>query len=255
MGWVYTGPERFDTSLTEHTGWVNRNLGDSYFGAGSSAGTPTSGTFKDIYDDPDPQPTSQPPSFNYMTDEELADYNEANDTNFSGNYLSTHPQSGEAGMWTWDPQAGWRDDTQWTGPRTHYEDGTPITSFEDVRDGVFDDPAPTDADTTQPPADDSKSIDEICAGPIPEPGTFARQSYDRYCVSPTDPIVETPVAPTLPSTTTTAGSSGGVFTGMAPKGLSYSRQEAPSMISSAPKVDYIKLLRGFLTESLFKDMI
>ena len=178
MGWVYTGDERFDTSLTEHTGWVNRNLGDSYFGAGSSAGTPTSGTFKDIYDDPNPPPTSQ-------------------------------------------------------------DDPNPPPTSQD-------DPAP---------ADDSKSIDEICAGPIPEPGTFARQSYDRYCVSPTDPIVETPVAPTLPSTATTAGSSGGVFTGMAPKGLSYSRQEAPSMISSAPKVDYIKLLRGFLTESLFRDYI
>jgi hypothetical protein len=172
MGWVYTGPERFDTSRTEHTGWVNRNLGFSGFGG-------RAGSFKDIYDDPDPQPEEQPP-------------------------------------------------------------------FEDVEDEVLDDPAP---------ADDSKSIDEICAGPVPEPGTFARQSYDRYCVSPTDPIVETPVAPTLPSTATLAGSSGGVFTGMAPKGLSYSRQEAPSMISSAPKVDYIKLLRGFLTESLFRDYI
>ena len=171
MGWVYTGPEAMNTSLTEYTAWVNRGLGDSGFGG-------RAGSFKDVYDDPDTE-----------------------------------------------------------------EQDTPST------------PVDTPSDEVDDSADDSKSIDEICAGPVPEPGTFARQSYDRYCVSPTDPVVETPVAPTMPSTAVTAGSSGGAFTGMTPKGVSYSRQEVPSMISSTPKVDYIKLLRGFLTESLFKDYI
>jgi hypothetical protein len=226
VGWVYTGPERFDTSRTEHTGWVNRNLGSSGFGG-------RAGAFTDIYDDPDPQPAAQPPSFNYMTDEELADYNEANDTNFSGNYLSTHPQTGEAGMWTWDPQAGWRDDTQWIGPRTEYEDGTPVTSFEDVRDGVFDDPQEPVADSPTTTADDTPAAPIASAAPAD--GT----------TTPAPPFVNigSPV--------------GGAFTGMAPQGLSYSATALPSTAPapSVKNIDYVKLLRGWLTNSLFKDMI
>ena len=72
---------------------------------------------------------------------------------------------------------------------------------------------------------------------------------------PEEPVVTPPLTPTSPSTITAQGPSSGAFTGMTPRGLSYSRQEAPSMVSSAPKVDYIKLLRGLLTESLFKDYI
>jgi hypothetical protein len=281
MGWVYTGPERFDTSRTEHTGWVNRNLGFSGFGG-------RAGAFTDIYDDPDPQPASQPPSFNYMTDEELADYNEANDTNFSGNYLSTHPQTGEAGMWTWDPQAGWRDDTQWIGPRTHYEDGTPITSFEDVRDGVFD-----DSDETNQYGD---PVGTVYSGGTPcfdeKTGTYDRSipgcenagldsdedqileilpmCYDTRAINYGEsglckfpPATEDPSIPTDGTTTPTPpfvniGSPvGGAFTGMAPQGLSYSATALPSTAPapSVKNVDYVKLLRGWLTNSLFKDMI
>ena len=109
MGWVFTHPLASQNSMTEHTGWVNRGLGRSFFGAGSSA----RGTFKDIYDDPDPADNNE-----YMTQAELDAYNQANGTNFSGNYLRLHPDTGEAGLWTWDPQAGWRDDTKWTGTTT-----------------------------------------------------------------------------------------------------------------------------------------
>ena len=228
VGWVYTGPERFDTSRTEHTGWVNRNLGFSGFGG-------RAGAFTDIYDDPNPQPAEQPPSFNYMTDEELADYNEANDTNFSGNYLSVNPNTGEAGMWTWDPQAGWRDDTQWTGPRTTYDDGTPITSFEDVREGVFDDPSPAaDADTTQPPA---KEADSAAADPA-----------------------EDVVSDVTDSNTTNPFDSSGMFTGSGytvstPLTLNYSLPSAATVSDSLStgKMDFVKMLRGYLNNSLFKD--
>lgn len=266
MGWVYTGDERFDTSLTEHTGWVNRNLGASGFG----------GSFTDVYDDPDPQPTNQLPSFNYMTDEELADYNEANDTNFSGNYLSINPNTGESGMWTWDPQAGWRDDTQWTGPITEYEDGTPVTSFEDVRDGVFDD---SDEMDPRPVCNEvgASNFGEVgeCLNEFGDPfGTVyaggtpcfdeATGTYDRSIPgcenSPPDP------SPAPPADGTTTGAPpfvnigspvGGAFTGMAPQGLSYSATSLPSTAPapSVKNVDYVKLLRGWLTNSLFKDMI
>lgn len=247
MGWVYTGPERFDTSLTEHTGWVNRNLGSSGFGG-------RAGAFTDIYDDPNPQPASQPPSFNYMTDEELADYNEANDTNFSGNYLSTHPQTGEAGMWTWDPQAGWRDDTQWTGPRTEYEDGTPITSFEDVRDGVFDD------------SDDDFPIQALPMCEDPRAINYGESGICKFPPATEDPGAPADDTPAPPTDGTTTGAPpfvnigspvGGAFTGMAPQGLSYSATSLPSTAPapSVKNVDYVKLLRGWLTNSLFKDMI
>ena len=248
VGWVYTGPERFDTSRTEHTGWVNRNLGSSGFGG-------RAGAFTDIYDDPDPQPAAQPPSFNYMTDEELADYNEANDTNFSGNYLSTHPQTGEAGMWTWDPQAGWRDDTQWTGPRTTYEDGTPITSFGDVRDGVFDDSDETDQY--------GNPVGTVYAGGNPcfdeNTGTYDRSIPGCENAGP-DPSPAPPADGTTTGTTpfVNIGSPvGGAFTGMAPQGLSYSATALPSTAPapSVKNIDYVKLLRGWLTNSLFKDMI
>jgi hypothetical protein len=231
VGWVYTGPERFDTSMTEHTAWVNRGLGDSGFGG-------RAGAFTDIYDDPDPQPSS-PPSFNYMTDEELAEYNEANDTNFSGNYLSTNPNTGEPGMWTWDPQAGWRDDTQWTGPRTTYDDGTPIEGF-----GSFADVYSDKADAA---------------------GVTDTQDFPTADV-PTTTADDTPVAPVAPTDGTTTGTTpfinigspvGGAFTGMAPQGLSYSATALPSTAPapSVKNVDYVKLLRGWLTNSLFKDMI
>jgi hypothetical protein len=240
MGWVYTGDERFDTSLTEHTGWVNRNLGDSGFGG-------RAGAFTDIYDDPDPQP-SDPPSFNYMTDEELDEYNEANDTNFSGNYLSTNPNTGEAGMWTWDPQAGWRDDTQWTGPKTTYEDDTPIPSFGDVRDGVFDD-----------------SDDDLPIQPLPMCDDPSAINYGESGICKFPPAAPTP-SPDAPTNGTTTGAPpfvnigstvGGAFTGMAPQGLSYSATSLPSTAPapSVKNIDYVKLLRGWLTNSLFKDLI
>jgi len=247
MGWVYTGPERFDTSMTEHVAWVNRGLGDSGFGG-------RAGAFTDIYDDPDPQPSS-PPSFNYMTDEELAEYNEANDTNFSGNYLSTNPNTGEPGMWTWDPQAGWRDDTQWTGPRTTYEDGTPITSFGDVRDGVFDDSDETDQY--------GNPVGTVYAGGNPcfdeNTGTYDRSIPGCENAGP-DPSPAPPADGTTTGTTpfVNIGSPvGGAFTGMAPQGLSYSATALPSTAPapSVKNVDYVKLLRGWLTNSLFKDMI
>lgn len=238
MGWVYTGPEAMNTSLSEYTAWVNRGLGDSGFGG-------RAGAFTDIYDDPDPQPADETPSFNYMTDEELAAYNEANDTNFSGNYLSIHPNTGEPGMWTWDPQAGWRDDTQWTGPRTTYEDGTPITSFGDVRDGVFDD------------SEDNRLV----ALPMCEDPSALNYGESGICKFP--PAAENPAPPADGTTTGTApfiniGSPvGGAFTGMAPQGLSYSATALPSTAPapSVKNVDYVKLLRGWLTNSLFKDMI
>lgn len=229
VGWVYTGPERFDTSLTEYTAFVNQGLGNNSFGPRKS------GTFSDIYDDPDPKPPQETSSFNYMTDEELAAYNEANNTSFSGNYLSTNPNTGEAGMWTWDPQAGWRDDTQWTGPRTTYDDGTPITSFEDVRDGVFDDPSPAaDADTTQPPA---KKADSAAADPA-----------------------EDVVSDVTDSNTTNPFDSSGMFTGSGytvstPLTLNYSLPSAATVSDSLStgKMDFVKMLRGYLNNSLFKD--
>ena len=94
-------------------------------------------TFKDVYEDPDPVASNE-----YMTQAELDIYNQQNGTSFSGNYLMLHPETGEVGMWTWDPMAGWRDDTKWLGPRTTYSDGTPIVSFEDVNNGDLD-PAST----------------------------------------------------------------------------------------------------------------
>ena len=162
MGWVYTGPERFDTSLTEHTGWVNRNLGASGFG----------GSFTDIYDDPAEDDTP--------------------------------------------------DDSDETDPRPVCNE-VGASNFGEVGECLneFGDPFGT-----------------VYAGPDPSPA------------APADGT--TTDAPPFVNIGSTMG---GAFTGMAPRGLSYSRQEAPSMISSAPKVDYIKLLRGFLTESLFKDMI
>lgn len=89
-------------------------------------------------------------------------------------------------------------------------------------------------------------------------------TYDRSkqgCEnSPPDPSF----APPADGTTTGAppfvniGSPvGGAFTGMAPQGLSYSATALPSTAPapSVKNIDYVKLLRGWLTNSLFKDMI
>jgi hypothetical protein len=104
VGWIYVGPLAQESSRSEYTAWVNRNLV----------------SFRDIYENPNAGSSGSSGGLNYMTQAELDAYNQANGTNFSGNYLSTHPNTGEPGMWTWDPQVGWRDDTKWitttTGP-------------------------------------------------------------------------------------------------------------------------------------------
>ena len=122
-------------------GWVNVDPNKT-----QGPTTTFGNTFSDVYDDPNPAAVNADPNpvvnNEYMTQAELDAYNQANGTSFSGNYLMFHPETGEVGMWTWDPMAGWRDDTKWLGPRTTYPDGTPIVSFEDIRNGNLD-PAST----------------------------------------------------------------------------------------------------------------
>ena len=107
VGWIYVGRLGQESSRAEYTAWVNRGL--NYNNA-----------FIDVYDEPDAGSTTTSSSggLNYMTQAELDAYNQANGTSFKGNYLSTHPNTGEPGMWTWDPQVGWRDDTKWTQTTT-----------------------------------------------------------------------------------------------------------------------------------------
>lgn len=47
-------------------------------------------------------------------------------------YVGVNPKTGERGIFLFNPQGGWMDMTKSTGPRTTYEDGSPITSFADV---------------------------------------------------------------------------------------------------------------------------
>ena len=163
-------------------------------------------------------------------------------------FRPTNPNTGETGMWTWDPQAGWRDDTQWTGPRTTYEDGTTIPSFGDVRDGVFDD-----------------SDDDLPIQPLPMCDDPSAINYGESGICKFPPAAPTP-SPDAPTNGTTTGAPpfvnigspvGGAFTGMAPQGLSYSATSLPSTAPapSVKNIDYVKLLRGWLTNSLFKDLI
>ena len=47
--------------------------------------------------------------------------------------LKVHPETGEEGDWTYIGGMGWINNDAWQGPRTHYEDGTPVDSFLDAR--------------------------------------------------------------------------------------------------------------------------
>ena len=47
-------------------------------------------------------------------------------------YVGVNPNTGERGIFLFNPQGGWMDMTKAAGPRTHYEDGSPVTSFADV---------------------------------------------------------------------------------------------------------------------------
>jgi len=74
-------------------------------------------------------------SLNYMTAEELAAFNEANNTKLKGDhYLAINPKTGEEGAWMFTSQTGWTDASKLGGPRTHYEDGTPVPDFSYRRD-------------------------------------------------------------------------------------------------------------------------
>lgn len=66
----------------------------------------------------------------YMTQEELAAFNEANDTKLKGeHYLAVNPKTGEEGAWMFTSQTGWTDASKLGGPRTHYADGSPVAAF------------------------------------------------------------------------------------------------------------------------------
>lgn len=43
--------------------------------------------------------------------------------------LDKHPETGEPGSWTYYGGVGWINNDAWQGPRTHYEDGTPVPDF------------------------------------------------------------------------------------------------------------------------------
>ena len=43
--------------------------------------------------------------------------------------LDKHPETGEPGSWTYIGGMGWINNDAWQGPRTHYEDGTPVPDF------------------------------------------------------------------------------------------------------------------------------
>lgn len=74
---------------------------------------------------------------NYMTQAELDAYNQANGTSYKGShYVRVNPQTGEEGIWLFNPQGGWMDITTSLGPRTHYENGDPVTSFSEVQSGI-----------------------------------------------------------------------------------------------------------------------
>ena len=44
-------------------------------------------------------------------------------------YVGVNPNTGERGIFLFNPQGGWMDMTKAAGPRTTYEDGTPIQGF------------------------------------------------------------------------------------------------------------------------------
>ncbi len=71
----------------------------------------------------------------YMTQDELAAFNQANDTKLKGeHYLAVNPKTGEEGAWMFTSQTGWTDASKLGGPRTHYEDGTPVADFSYRKD-------------------------------------------------------------------------------------------------------------------------
>ena len=49
--------------------------------------------------------------------------------------LSKHPETGEAGEWSFNPQTGWTDRSSWGGPRTHYADGGAVQGDMSHRQG------------------------------------------------------------------------------------------------------------------------
>jgi hypothetical protein len=109
--------------------------------------TTTGPAFSNVYDPPaDPAPAE--PTNEYMTEDELALYNFENGTSFNGLHLRYHPDTREEGIWTWDPMVGWRDDSKWLGPRTEYEDGTPITGVGAFADVYKDKAEAAGVDTT-----------------------------------------------------------------------------------------------------------
>lgn len=52
-------------------------------------------------------------------------------------YKDKHPTTGEPGKWKYIGGMGWMnfDESNLKGPRTHYEDGTPVFSYKDINNG------------------------------------------------------------------------------------------------------------------------
>lgn len=210
-------------------------------------------------------------------------------------YVGVNPNTGERGIFLFNPQGGWMDMTKSTGPRTTYEDGSPVTSFADVNAnrnwvsrlydimrlasgfenyvsspktviglGVNRDPkytpfnwrseyynSPEFTNVAHQLARGDMSFDEIY-----------KAMQDWYAAKTGASTVSESAAPAakedIVTPSVTIGSTGGgAFTGVTPQTFTYTPSNLPSVAPapSVKNVDYVKLLRGWLTNSLFKDLI
>lgn len=204
-------------------------------------------------------------------------------------YVGVNPNTGERGIFLFNPQGGWMDMTKAAGPRTTYEDGTPIQGFNyqaegrnpnwvsrlyDVyrmvgnygvsasgrssMEGGFDKNLfpkleldwrndPTFSGYAHSLAMSDMSLNEIYDalqnyGKTPASGPSAAPAAKEDIVTPSVTIGST---------------GGGAFTGVTPQTFTYTPSNLPSVAPapSVKNVDYVKLLRGWLTNSLFKDLI
>jgi len=288
-GYIYVGPARFYTSGTEFAGWLNSGLGqgaESYADGNAVAqaidDNPAvpEGPFGPISEYP-----SSPPSFDTNT----GMFTGSQDTGQTPTPTTPPPppaqptgptaeqvnalyqkylgrDAEQAGLNYWLNSGGTLADIEYNISISKEAQNYAASQQDTPATPPAPTPATTPAPTNEVTTDAIFALYQKYLGRNPElaglnywlnaGGTLADLEYN-ISISPEAQAYAASQAQTGTGAITGGSVGGSAFTPSTPQGLSYTPMQLPSVAPapSVQNVDYVKMIRGALTNSLFKDLV
>lgn len=281
-GYMYIGPARFYTSGTEYAGWLNSGLGGEQYADGNAVAQ--------VIDDnpavpegpfgPISEYKSSPPSF---FDTNTGMFTGSQDTGQTPpppaqptgptaeqvnalyqKYLGRDAE--QAGLDYWLNSGGTLADLEYNISISKEAQDYAASQQDSTSTPTTSTPTTTPAPTNEVTTDAIFALYQKYLGRNPEleglnywlnsGGTLADLEYN-ISISPEAQKYAASQAQTGTGAITGGSVGGGAFTPSTPQGLSYSPMQLPSVAPapSVQNVDYVKMIRGALTNSLFKDLV